>query len=194
MKQDEIIKFWQKEGTKHLIPSTGEQFPEGWDVRPYLESLFPQKGKIIEVGCGNGRLSLSFDFARYLGLDVNPTAIEEAQKLYPQYTFKFIQPHEQLPFSEFKFVYTVLLHVSDEAIEGMVNSLVESSSEVLVAEIMGRKWRRAGNPPVFNREVDEYIQLFEAYGCKVIHQEERPYKRYKNTNITFIKFACPPPI
>lgn len=194
MDQKEIVEFWQKEGTKHLIPNTGNQFPEGWDVRPYLQSLFPEKGKVTEVGCGNGRLCLSFNSSRYLGLDINPTAIEEAQKLYPQYNFKLLIPSTPLLFSEFKFVYTVLLHVSDEAIKGIVESLVESSSEVLVAEIMGRKWRRPGSPPVFNREGDEYIALFESFGCKPILNEEKPYTRYKNTNITFIKFACPPPI
>ena len=75
----------------------------------------------------------------------------------------------------------------------MVKNLCEGTDTVVVAEIMARMWRREGNPPVFNREADEYITLFEKCGFELDYHNEKPYERYRNWeggphNITFLRF------
>jgi len=60
---------------------------------------------------------------------------------------------------------------------------------VLVAEIMGRAWRRPGDPPVFNREAQEYITLFGEHGFVLDDVITAPHRRYPGTNITFLAFA-----
>jgi hypothetical protein len=75
----------------------------------------------------------------------------------------------------------------------MIKNLCDGTDTVVVGEIMARMWRRDGNPPVFNREADEYITLFEKCGFALDYRNEKPYERYKNWeggphNITFLRF------
>lgn len=60
---------------------------------------------------------------------------------------------------------------------------------VVLAEIMGREWRRPGNPPVFNRAGQEYIDLFTRHGFAVDDVVTGPYKRYPDIQITFPIFS-----
>src|SRR5210317_1343027 len=145
----ETNKFWETEAEKHIIPNTGEDFPEGWNVLNFLSTLFPSNEEIVEIGCGIGRLSKAFNKKMYTGLDINSKVLKIAKKNNPEY--KYIRS-EILPISEHKLLYTVLLHISDNDIDTFIKRLCASTeSNIVVAEIMGRDWRRKGFPPVFNR-------------------------------------------
>ena len=48
-------------------------------------------------------------------------------------------------------------------------------SSRVVGEVMGRQWRRPGDPPVFNREAHEYVELL-GRPCERLAV---PYPRYK---------------
>ena len=100
---------------------------------------------------------------------------------------------DSYPQADVRLGYTVLLHIDDDCIGDFIENLCEGTDTVVVAEIMERKWRRSGNPPVFNREADEYITLFEKCGFEKDYYNEKPYERYKDhrlgpTNITFLRF------
>ena len=62
---------------------------------------------------------------------------------------------------------------------------------MLICEILGKEWRRLGNPPVFNR--DEYYSLLEEVGFGTVKNEHYLYERYagwnkKNINMSFMLF------
>ena len=67
---------------------------------------------------------------------------------------------------------------------------------LIVAEILGREWRRDGIPPVYNRDLDDYLPLMRAHDLVLHKHVKRPYKRYadskyykgKNTDISFLIF------
>ena len=187
----ETNKFWEREAEKHIIPNTGEEFPEGWNVLEFLSKLFPENESLIEVGCGTGRLSTAFNSTVYTGLDINENVLKEAKLKNSEY--KYIKS-EILPNSKHKLVYTVLLHISDNDIELFIENMCSSTENtIVVAEIMGRDWRRAGLPPVFNREVNEYISLFNKHNFSLESDYKRPYKRYtgwskKDTRLHILKF------
>lgn len=170
-------EFWKREGLQHITPA-GKENPEGWDVRPFLREL--ARGSVLEIGCGPGRLCTAFDPDDYLGVDINPAAISKARTRHPEYQFELYEGQS----ADSALLYTVLLHVSDDDLPEFVAGI--NADRVIVAEIMGRQWRRAGNPPVFNREPQEYIDAFEGFEC--VDTYGKPYMHYQGTCITFLVF------
>jgi len=193
----DILTFWQTQGLDHIKPETKGEFPEGWDIRDYLVTEIGSN-TVIEIGCGYGRLCGKFFPAKYIGVDVNPNAIRKAKQLNKKYKFKQIDPATPLPISDYIFYYTVLLHVPDEDIVEMLRENTRNTDYVIVGEILGRDWRRGGNPPVFNREHSEYIEIFKEAGLSHIQTVYMPYKRYqedpyysknmKDTRVAFMHF------
>lgn len=63
---------------------------EIWPEIKHLSSNIKDGDKILDVGCGNGRLleALVDRKVEYLGLDQSPNLIDLAQKNYPNYDFR----------------------------------------------------------------------------------------------------------
>ena len=168
--------YWSANALKHQTPQ-GKQWPEGWDPRPLLRTLVGTR-PVAEIGCGRGRLAGAFSARSYRGYDVCADALDEAREAHPQHTFT--GEHDQ--WTGAVLFYTVLLHVSDEDLPAMV-AQTRQAERVIVAEIMGRKWRRDGLPPAYNREALEYVAAFERRLANMI---ELPYLHYPDTKITFL--------
>ena len=182
-----IYNFWKNHSLANIKPKIGGEFPEGWDVVEFFKNLYtPEEyGETIEIGCGYGRLCSAFEPDAYIGLDISPQAIEQARLLNPEYEFELItkkQIKRFYPHSRTKILYTVLLHQSDEDIEELIKNLCTTTRRIIVAEICGRDWRRAGNPPVFNREPQDYESIFQDYNRRLSTLIKKPYDRYKNFN------------
>ena len=194
----DTTEFWKKEGEKHIRPKIGGEFPEGWDIRPYLAKLCD--GELItEIGCGIGRLSDAFHPEHYIGIDISSKVLEIAESKNKNYKYLLHNHGDPYPEADVRLVYTVLLHIDDDCIGDMIENLCEGTERVVVAEIMERKWRRPGNPPVFNREAEEYITLFEKCGFEKDYHNEKVYERYADPKfdkvtggfpvyITFLRF------
>ncbi|MBM3200901.1 MAG: class I SAM-dependent methyltransferase [Chlamydiae bacterium] len=185
--------FWAEEGLDHIIPKGYGDYPEGFDVVSFLRSwLSPfDQSDIVDLGCGYGRLCTAFSKERYKGLDINPNAVLMAKKLYPDYQFFELETY---PKADLYLAYTVFLHLEDHEVESILQKV--DTSYFIVAEILGREWRRDGNPPVFNREFDEYLKIFHRYQFDLVEEKLKPYERYKqnacylgkNTDISFLLF------
>jgi hypothetical protein len=63
--------------------------------------------------------------------------------------------------------------VPDDEIESVID-LAKGYKHIVIGEIMGREWRRPGNPPVFNRDAQEYADMIG----KTPRIIEIPYPRY----------------
>ena len=194
----DTTEFWKKEGEKHIKPKIGGEFPEGWDVRPYLAKLCD--GELItEIGCGVGRLSEAFHPKHYIGIDISSKVLETAESTNKNHKYLLDNQDGRYPDADVRLVYTVLLHIDDGHIGNFIKNLCEGTERVVVAEIMERKWRRPGNPPVFNRGAEEYITLFEKCGFEKDYHNEKVYERYADSKfdkitgghpvyITFLRF------
>lgn len=181
----EIYEFWKNNSLDNIKPNRGNsEFPEGWDVVEFFKNLYPEEeyGHIIEIGCGYGRLCKAFNKNNYSGVDVSPNAISRAKQLNPEYNFALIDNTIDYWTSHTKLLYTVLLHISDEDIDYIIESLCNSTYRIIIAEVMDRKVRRPGNPPVFNRYRSDYIELFTKYGKEVVDWISNPYKAYEKEN------------
>ena len=195
MKKD-IYEFWKTNSLNNIKPSrVHKEFPEGFDVTQRLKEYKSEKeyGTITEIGCGYGRLCTGFNPDKYMGVDISPSALTRAGKLHPEYQFKLLSDIESIydyPISKTKLLYTVLLHIPDSDIKEMIHALCETTlGSVIVVECLGRDWRRKGNPPVFNREIEDYKNLFENYGYELTDWTKWEYAAYKNWNKSDIQLS-----
>lgn len=174
-------EYWIGNSELKNITPADDKWPENFDI---FEVLREHEGKILDFGCGKGRLCKAFRPEDYYGYDINSAAIEYCRKEYPEYSFGF-----RLPYVHAVLCWTVLLHIDDKDIVTMINGLSKIGKKVVVGEIMGRKWRREGNPPVFNREAEEYIEMFKNAGMELVKKRSFPYPRYSH-NLTYMVFKC----
>ncbi len=188
-------EFWKEDHLANIIPRGFGEYPEGFAVPAFLkEWLQPIPFQsVVDLGCGYGRLSTAFSQESYLGIDVNPEAILAAKEKFPGYRF-LESKEDQFPKADLYMAYTVFLHLLDDEVHHILD-LVDTSY-FLVAEILGSEWRRKGNPPVYNREFDEYIKIFHQHQYRMVDEISKPYARYsedpqyqsKNCEISFLLF------
>jgi hypothetical protein len=176
--------FWVAEGANHLKPKIDRDHPEGFDPGPLIRSFCDETATTIEVGCGVGRIAASFDTHNYIGIDVNPTALLTARSLLPSHSFRLLTDESELPSCGTAFLYTVALHLSDAAAVAMFSRLSRCAKRIIVSEIMDVRWRREGNPPVFNREAEDYVIMLGAFEFRLVRADRRDYEHYaKNPNV-----------
>lgn len=89
------------------------------EMEKFSEYVFPG-AKVLDVGCGNGRLLEAFKTKQisYIGFDANQELINFAQENYPEEKFLL---HDLLKIEEFKendfdfiFLVAVILHIPDK--------------------------------------------------------------------------------
>jgi len=184
--------FWVGDGLRNILPKGSEGDPAGWDERAFLKQW---TGAIPfetawELGCGYGRLATAFDAKQYVGVDLNPKAVERARQDNPGYTFREIDFDDAYPQGDLCLAYTVLLHIHDDYIHDVAARIAAGSRSVLVVEILGRRRRGGGKTPSFNRERGEYEQIFSAF--ELAWELRKPYLFYRDTDISFLYFQKPP--
>ncbi len=82
-----------------------------WRDLNFIKKYLKSEGKILDFGCGNGRL---VDFLEgteldYVGVDTSHKLIEIARKEYPSKSFVKIEDEKRLPFddNEFDMVFSI---------------------------------------------------------------------------------------
>lgn len=170
--------FWIQEGVKNIKPETGHEYPEGNYVEEALRKAIGLDYPVLEVGCGVGRIASLFKPREYIGVDINPCALVAARQALPNHVFHLTDKGLLLPKSKSAFFYTVLLHVPDEDLGEAFAGLSQDCRRVVIAEVMDSRWRREGNPPVFNRDPETYILEMQRQGFVFVDCQKYPYERY----------------
>jgi SAM-dependent methyltransferase len=192
--------FWINEGTAHIKPEIGYEFPEGFDVSIPLRHAIGDRFPVLEIGCGVGRIASLFSPQEYLGVDINPTAISAARAALPQHDLRIWDTGHRYPEAPTAFFYTVLLHVSDQILPDLLREASQGRERFIIAEVMDSRWRRDGDPPVFNRNPEEYILAMQDIGFRLVSAGKRPYARYdcepfnigRDSRLTILAFDRPP--
>ena len=122
-------------------------------------------GKVCEIGCGTGRVAKLFKPHRYLGVDINPGSIGVAERQNPNHKFDLIMWDTLYPGADTYLFYTVLMHIPDNELAGIVRRL---DNRVIIAESMGRWLRDYGRGNNYHRDPDEYRTMFKRFGFKEI--------------------------
>lgn len=177
-------EYWRSgAGLAHITPPSNRS-PEGDGFAEVLTGLIGDDS-VLDYGCGVGRLAGLFGDDRYTGIDICPDAIERARLAHPKHWF--FSDYEARPPADVTLLHTVLLHVPDgDPLHVLIGRL--SSKRIIVSEILGRTWRRSGEPPVFNREAEDYVAAFAPRYA--LHRAiEHPYPHYAATNLTMLEFV-----
>jgi SAM-dependent methyltransferase len=175
--------FWRAQnGVRHITPA-GKANPEGAWLLPYLADV-ASHGFVVEIGCGPGRLACAFERHAYLGLDLNERSIAEAIERNPLHAFEVVQ--DELPQADVYLFHTVLMHVPDTELDALLGRM--KAPVVCVSEMMGREWRREGDPPVFNREPSEYVEAFAPHSYVLSQSRTENYQHYQEP-MTLLQFA-----
>jgi hypothetical protein len=89
-------------------------------------------------------------------------------------------------------VHTVLLHVSDEDIDKFLDVITLNSRNIIISEIMSRKFRYNReeniNPPVFNRDLDEYLEMMNNRDFTLMKSTNFFFDRY-NADLNYLVFV-----
>lgn len=184
----EIVNFWKKTPLDNIIPNrNGAEYPDGG---PVLDELVKRvgRGRVVEFGCGRGRLAPFFDPETYLGVDISPVGINRARKDHPEHKFRLIKVHQELPKADVVFAYTVLHHIPDEMLQDAIERMCDASDRVVVAEVMEPKFRHERMPPCLNRDLTEYEYLFGLSGFKNTWSMRMKYDAYQDRLITMVVF------
>ena len=158
--------YWIKNANLEHITPPNDRYPE---IGLASALKMACKGYVFEFGCGDGRLSPLFNSMMYQGYDINPHALAKAKENNPRH--KYVDDWKP---ATTVLAYTVLLHISDDEIQAVIDKMKEYEV-IVIGEITGRKWRRQGNPPVFNRDIAEYINMIGAIPNII----KVPYPRYQ---------------
>ncbi|MGM0927534.1 MAG: class I SAM-dependent methyltransferase [Pseudomonadota bacterium] len=157
--------YWRGNAQLAHITPRGQRFPE---VGLFAALRQACTGSVFELGCGDGRLAPAFAPEAYVGMDINPAALARARQANPAHRFTTDwQPADTV------LAYTVLLHVPDDDLPALLARMA-GYRRVVIGEILGRRWRTPGVPPVFNREREEY----EAHLGPVCEVIRVPYPHY----------------
>lgn len=193
---ERISEFWICDGRRHLVPNDDEYLVEGVHTRKLLKNHVGN-GSVIEIGCGDGRLCRDFSRDQYLGFDINPGIIVDARGKYRGYKFKISKPLQEYPQSDWVFMHTVLLHVDDDDIEEFLDYATRNTDNVIISEMMNRKFRKGDGsqrvPPVFNRSIRDYKDLFRDIGFRATARDAYYFKRYGH-DLTYLVFERSKPI
>jgi len=134
-------------------------------------------GKVCEIGCGTGRVAKLFHPKSYIGLDINPMALEVAERHNPKHSFDLIMWESLYPGATTYLFFTVMLHIPDSELWGIVRKL---DNRVVIVEAMGRWIRDYGKGNNYQRDPEEYRKVFSRIGMKEkslshCHQYHFPY-------------------
>lgn len=177
-----LKEFWSNDNFANIKPAIGGEFPEGFDPRKVLKSIYSWCGahQVTELGCGYGRLTKVFQNSAYRGFDINAGAISKAISILPDYSFQEINSPHELPKGDFIYMYTVCLHMPNHVLIPWLEEMKTKYEYILIAEILGKDWRLvAGQTPVFNRDLEEYKKLLEPFQLSL--SVNIPYQRYVNS-------------
>lgn len=82
-----------------------------WDHhKKVINELIPKDAKVLDAGCGYGRVSELFDKDNYIGVDFAPAFIKKAKELYPDKKF-IIGKIDNLPFKKHQFDWALCISV-----------------------------------------------------------------------------------
>lgn len=177
-------EFWTSGMGINCITPGGKARPEGEGFDEFLKSLIGDD-YILEFGCGIGRLAGLFKPTNYVGVDISRDAVFAARDAHPSHPFKIIDHNSRLPYADVLLAHTVMLHIDDLELPVIIDRF--QTKRIIISEVMGRKWRRDGNPPVFNREPGDYEKAF-APRYSLSRMIQRPYPHYQNTDLTVLEF------
>ena len=178
MNREQVMAKWTGKNALSMLYGTDVQLPRFMSA--ILRLVTPTRSRVVDVGCGDGRLSMFFPKEYYLGLDINQVALDKAKEEHKGFDFRKVGWFDPLPTAGVYLFYTVLLHIPDGDLPNMVNRVRKGgegyeesdTTHVVIVEVMKNEWRTVG--PDFQRDYAAYKLVFQRYGFKPVLRVDFP--------------------
>ncbi|MFW5885133.1 MAG: class I SAM-dependent methyltransferase [Patescibacteria group bacterium] len=106
-----------------------------WSELDFIHKYIAPKGKLLDFGCGNGRLLemiKSYDLRLdYTGVDLSEQMIGIAKNRYPEGNFLVLSKENELPFNEEEFQTVVSIAVFHHFTPSMAKGALQEMNRVL---------------------------------------------------------------
>jgi protein-L-isoaspartate O-methyltransferase len=169
--------YWASLRTYH---ETNEDDPLARERSQFIaDSLVPELGltSLLEVGTNTGRnlgiVKRAHPTLRAKGIDVNPRALEQARRLYPDVEFVLQDANKWTePADSWDAVLTMSLldHVPDEAAVDLAGNMAATGRHVLCFEL----WDGSEGERGLYKYSRDNRRLFESLGVRTIRWEVAP--------------------
>ena len=134
-------QFWQN--TWQTSTANWSNYYHRWLLSNYTQ-IIPQGSRVLDLGCGEGRLLAGLNPSLGVGIDFASAAIERARKQHPELRFE-IAAVEQLDLGKVTFDYLILSDLINdvEDVQALLLSLHRycHSSTRLVFNFYSRLWQ-----------------------------------------------------
>lgn len=114
-KPTQDLNFWKQRIKETGSVESGMAVGFHWPVidsvhKEYIKEYIEPGAKILDAGCGYGRISAWFEDEQYTGVDFLEEFIEEARKRHPNKKF-VLSNLDKLPFKDKEFDWAILISV-----------------------------------------------------------------------------------
>ena len=165
---DKYKRYWSGDKLANLHPAGKDLVSENPGLFKEFSDLVHSLNctSVVDFGCGRGRFRPAFNDFRYVGVDINPQAVEAATKAYPTTDFREVNIDSNYPVADLYFVFTVFLHLDDEVLAQILKRIRKVCKYLVVVECMDDSKRLGGEtePPTFHRSPDNNIATMKASG------------------------------
>ncbi len=161
-------EFWDgKRGLANIKPKRIGSKWESFDAVKIVRTLCGE-GTVNDVGCGTGRLSEAFGCFDYAGFDLNPAAIEIANRRFfeqadrqRQYEFNTVEDYKDIPAADIFLFHSSALHIPDDE---LVTLSKRAGHKIVIGETLRGHTNKKPNPkpglaPHYSRSAQDYVKL-----------------------------------
>lgn len=193
MQRDKLMikheQFWTgQRGLDNIKPKrTGSNW-ESFNALDVAKRLCGGTTCVNDIGCGTGRMAAKFDELAYVGYDLNPAAIEVAEREFPGHSFAVLVDYADIePVNTFLF-HSSALHIPDDE---LVTLSKRAGHKMVIAETMHGSRRAPPNPKDglathYSRSPNDYVNLFAPWW--VLKHTETHTDAYSRKVFTYLVF------
>lgn len=137
-------EFWNgRRGLENIKPKrTGSNW-ESFDAPAVVHDLCGDTYTVNDIGCGTGRMASVFSQKQYAGYDLNPDAIEIAEREFPGHLFEVVDDYADIEPADTLLFHSSALHIPDEE---LVTLFKLARHRIVIAETMLGHTSRKPNP------------------------------------------------
>jgi SAM-dependent methyltransferase len=168
--REQCVRRWTGlRAAREAFPAHRGVWPDE-DTPTILARLCP--GYVCEVGCGTGRCAEAFSCDGYVGVDINPNAIDLARQARPLHMFMVVAWSDKYPPADTYLFHTTAQHVPDGELQSV---FVRCHGRIVIVECMEPVLRgRIPSNLAFHRSREDYEHALERAAFHVKHFEEHP--------------------
>ncbi|MCH9812228.1 class I SAM-dependent methyltransferase [bacterium] len=171
---------------KEFIPSYGQtNTSTDHEYSSVVEGVAKELGvlDVIDFGCGDGRLCQVFPKSRYLGLDIDESALEKAKKAFEGYAFK--KPTGEVFTSDLLVASNVFNEMNDHRLDEILAKT--RCKWLLLAEPLSGQGD-ATIEPFHSRNKKNYVKLMRGHDLLLMKQITKKISEAKGGEVSFLLF------